>query len=97
MKERLPIWFQALALILLSGVFMASVSWVWKQDKAHPQGRTGAIINSAHEIIYLAMPVPLVYLGLRFLLRLVRDENANPVSVILGFISLVFVLPGALA
>ena len=91
MKERLPIWLQAAAMLLLSLVFMAILGWVWWQDEINRDGR-GRVINAAHDILYPTLPLAIIFLGVRFFGRLVRERIANWSSII-GWFAMVFLVP----
>jgi hypothetical protein len=99
MKERLPIWFQALALMLLSIAFMGTYFWVWMQVQGGFDHRLKyGIEDATYNTLYLFMTVPIVMLGARFAWRLIRidDENVLP-AVLFGWLAIVFVLPALLA
>src|SRR2546425_10694916 len=86
MKEKLPIWFQAMALVCLSGVFLATLWWVGHTDRTlfrqgvfRQEGRffdEPAIVN----IVYYLMPLSIAWLGGRFLWSFRRAEERRTVG-----------------
>ena len=91
MKTSLPLWFQTVAVILLAIVFMATVGWVWEQDRTFY--RSGVIVNLAHNTIYVMMPAPIVFLGLRFVWEFFRTAENHWVSLTFGGLALLFLVP----
>jgi hypothetical protein len=49
----MPIWFQALAIVVLAAVLAATAWWVESHDS-----RTA---NTVHLFIYIQMPVPIIF------------------------------------
>lgn len=99
MKENLPLWFQTLAVILLNGVFMATVGWVWDLDRNDPvfRGRGGAEFV-AGPFIFVWMPIPLLVLCGRLLWRFDSIEGGRRwYESALCMLAVASVIPAALA
>jgi hypothetical protein len=94
----MPIWSQALVIVLLSCIFMATVGWIWKENQTPLPGRSaGAIEAAVRDIIFLAMPISLLYLGMRFFMESIRSDISHWVSAAICLAALIFLLPALLA
>lgn len=74
MRERLPIWLQAMLLVAVFTVPPAVYWWLCKaKDAMEQQLRVRVRVSSYDEIRYMALPV--VYLGFSFCYRVVRTKE----------------------
>jgi hypothetical protein len=78
MKERMPIWLQAMALGLLSCAFMVTLCFVWRQEQTLPIPWGYVLEDATYNILYFAMPVPIIFLGARFFCRFFMLPNEGP-------------------
>jgi hypothetical protein len=94
MSEKLPIWFQALAIILLSCVFVVTLRWVWWQERT---SRDMIDVVERHEILQLGIPVPIIFLGARFFCQVCFKQKMKAAEAVLSFLALASVVPALLA
>lgn len=66
-KEKLPIWFQCMVIVCLSGIWMAAIAWVGRHDYALIKIRGSEWTVAT--VLYLYIPLPIVILGARFCWR----------------------------
>ncbi|MCI0640768.1 MAG: hypothetical protein L0Y72_00215 [Gemmataceae bacterium] len=72
MKEKLPLWFQALAIVALCCLWIGTIAWVLRIDQqvSDIHGRyRNRVEDAASTILYGLMPVPILVLGARFFWR----------------------------
>lgn len=80
MRERLPIWLQGLLLVAVSTVLLGTYWWICKTAQA----LGGAMPAFSDDVIsYTALSV--VYLGFRFLYRVVRRKHLKTISAAVFF------------
>ncbi len=97
MKERLPIWFQALAIALLSGIFVGTHGWVSRQKQTTLKVHYGIEI-AANPTLDMYMPVAILYLGVRFFWRFAHLRGkGTPVEAIFCWLVFVFLFPALFA
>jgi hypothetical protein len=99
MKERLPIWFQALAMALLSSAYVGALWWVWRQHHGALDYRVQyGIEDATHNILYLYLPISILFLGGRFFWRFVCVEGRRRWDeILLCWLAAVVVLPALIA
>jgi len=84
MFAKLPVCSLATAMIFVCSTHLASIWWVTRQEDN---------ANAAHWYIYQAMPIPIIYLGVRLFWRLIRERSDDAYSIVIGWFGLLFVLP----
>ena len=78
MKERLPIWFQAAGLSLVSSIFLATFCWVWwLEETALNNSCKYGIEDATKNILYRWMPAAILWLGaaLRLMVCLLQTHS----------------------
>ena len=90
-QERLPIWFQAAAVLLLCGVYAIVLSWIWELDRDDPNRRA---MHYAHDCLMLQMPLLLLYLAVRLIGQGVSTycKAPWPSNLFRGFAALIAVM-----
>jgi fumarate reductase subunit D len=91
MRERLPIWFQSLAIVCLCAAWMTTVGWVGRHYYA--QFRIGGFEWSVASVLGLYIPLAILFLGVRFTWRfglLCGSDRKTPLETF--FYSVVFIL-----
>lgn len=92
LNEWLAFWLQAAALILVLCAYVATAFWVASMDATDPRGRVGSIHAVAHDTLTLHLPIPITYLGVRFLWRFRRGNGIASTITYTGIAILLFVV-----
>ncbi len=99
--KSLPIWLQAMAVMLIAGVFLATAVWAcWQVEHAiggDPNRWNRFFRDPTFDYLCLAIPMAVIWLGVRFLWQMVNVEERGWNELIVCLMVIVFLLPSLLA
>jgi hypothetical protein len=96
-NEGMPKWLQTMAIGVLTCAFLGAHAWVWEQQRTADRSRY-AIEDATYNILYFALPVPILFLGARYCIASLGDKSrGEPVDSVLFMAVLALVLPALVA
>lgn len=99
MNPRLPIWSQALAIGILSCIFLATYGYVWNLElRAYDHRLQYGIEDTTYKTLHYRIPSLIVYLAARFIGRYVFSSQRTPAwHPLFCWLVVIFVFPAILA
>ena|ERR1043166_2862 len=89
MKERMPIWVQALALMLLCGVYFFTIAWALREEELGAD----KFYSVNQDILHWYMPIPILVLGIRFIWHVFGLDREKRWEALLCSFAMLLLLP----